>query len=200
METFAGFGEYADTEIGRLIDSLNEIGELENTLVFYIVGDNGTSAEGGMEGTFNEYTSLNGVPESVEDMLEHYDDWGGPMTYPHMAIGWAIAVDTPFSWAKQVASDFGGTRNGMVVHWPQRINGNGEIRSQFSHVIDVAPTIREAIGLPQPKLVDGVEQIPSQGTSLIYTFDDGNAPGRHTTQYSRWPATGHSTRTDGWRA
>jgi arylsulfatase len=128
METFAGFAEYADTEIGRLIDSLRDIGQLDNTLIFYIVGDNGASAEGGPDGVFNEYSSLNGVPESVQDMLKQYDDWGGPNTYPHFAIGWAIAGSTPFSWAKQVASDFGGTRNGMVVHWPKRFSGQGAIR------------------------------------------------------------------------
>ena len=199
METFAAFAEYADAEIGRLINSLREIGQLDNTLIFYIAGDNGTSAEGGMEGAFNELSSLNGVSKSVQDMLKHYDDWGGPMTYPHMAVGWAIAGDTPFSWAKQVASDFGGTRNGMVVHWPKRVKGSREIRNQFAHVIDVVPTILEATGLPQPKLVDGVEQVPVQGTSLVYTFDDAKARDRHTTQYFEM-AGNRALYKDGWLA
>lgn len=183
MEVYAAFSEYADVETGRLIDNLKEIGELDNTLIFYILGDNGTSAEGGPNGVFNEYTSLNGVPESVEEQLRHLDEWGGPMTYPHMAAGWAIALDAPFSYAKQVASDFGGTRNGLIVHWPERFNGNGEIRDQFSHVIDITPTVLEAVGLPEPTMVDGIKQVPIQGTSLVYTFDDAKAPSRHTSQY-----------------
>lgn len=183
METFAAFAEYADAEVGRLIASLRDAGKLDNTLVFYILGDNGTSAEGGMNGTFNEYTFINQVPESVADQLKLFDEWGGPQTYPHMAAGWAIAGDTPFAWAKQVASDFGGTRNGMVVHWPQRVKAGGQVRSQFSHVIDVVPTILEAARLPEPKQVDGFKQVPIQGTSLIYSFDHPGAPTRHTTQY-----------------
>ena len=199
METFAGFAEYADTEIGRLINSLREIGQLENTLIFYIVGDNGASAEGGPAGVFNEYSSLNGVPESVQDMLKRYDEWGDPSTYPHFAIGWAIATNTPFSWAKQIASDFGGTRNGMVVHWPKRFKGKGEVRSQFSHVIDIVPTVLEATGLPQPKVVDGVVQVPVQGTSLVYTFDNPKTPERHATQYFEMVGN-RALYKDGWLA
>lgn len=127
MEVFAGFAEYADTEVGRLIDSLREMGELDNTLVFYIAGDNGTSAEGGMNGVVNEYTALNGVQATVADQLEYLDQWGNEMTYPHMSAGWAVAGDAPFAWAKQVASDFGGTRNGMVIHWPERFKGDAEV-------------------------------------------------------------------------
>jgi arylsulfatase len=183
METFAGFGEYADTEIGRLIDAVADMGQLDNTLVFYIVGDNGTSAEGSMNGLFNETTFFNGVPETVQDQLKYLDDWGGPNTYPHMAAGWAVAGDTPFSWTKQVASDFGGTRNGMVIHWPARIKAKNEVRTQFHHVIDVAPTVLEAAGLPEPKSVNGTVQAPIEGVSMVYTFDDVNAKGRHTTQY-----------------
>lgn len=183
METFAAFAEYADVEIGRLIGSLKEIGELDNTLIFYILGDNGTSAEGNENGVFNEYTSLNRIPETIADQLKHIDHWGDPTTYPHMAAGWAIAGDTPFSWAKQVASDFGGTRNGMIVHWPNRIGKQGQVRSQFSHVTDIAPTILEATGLPEPKMVGGIRQVPIQGTSLAYSFDRPDAPTRHTTQY-----------------
>ena len=183
MEVYAGFGEYADTEIGRLVDAIREMGELDNTLVFYIVGDNGTSAEGGMNGLFNEYTYFNGVAESVADMLAYVDEWGGPTTYPHMAAGWAVAGDTPFAWTKQVASDFGGTRNGMVVHWPKGIAAKGQVRTQFSHVIDIAPTVLEAASLPQPSSVNGTVQVPIQGASLVYSFNDAKAPARHTTQY-----------------
>ncbi len=183
MEVFAAFAEYADTEIGRLVQSLRDIDELDNTLVFYIAGDNGTSAEGGFNGVVNEYTSINGVPETVEGMLEHYDDWGSPMTYPHMAIGWAIASNTPFSWAKQVASDYGGTRNGMVAHWPARFKGTGEVRNQFAHVIDIVPTILEATKIPEPTIVNGIKQVPIQGKSLISTFENPDASTGHDTQY-----------------
>jgi arylsulfatase len=183
MEIFAGFGEYADTEIGRLIQVIGDMNQLDNTLVFYIVGDNGTSAEGGMNGMFNEATYFNGVQETVADIMKHYDQLGGPMSYPHMAAGWAIAGDTPFTWTKQVASNFGGTRNGMVIHWPQRIKAKGEVRSQFHHVIDVAPTVLEAAGLPEPKSVNGTVQEPIEGVSMLYTFDDAKATGKHITQY-----------------
>ena len=183
MEIFAGFGEYADSEIGRLVDAIKEVGQLENTLVFYILGDNGSSAEGGMNGMFSEMTYFNMVQENVADILKHYDDLGGPMSYPHMAAGWAVAGDTPFTWTKQVASNFGGTRNGMVVHWPKRIAAKGEIRSQFHHVIDVAPTVLEAAGLPEPKIVNGTPQAPIEGVSMLYTFDDAKADSRHKTQY-----------------
>lgn len=183
VEVFAAFVDYTDHHIGRVIDAIDSTGQLDNTLVFYIAGDNGTSGEGGRNGMFNEYTYFNGVPEKVEDMLKVMDKWGGPETYPHMAAGWAMALDAPFGWMKQVASDFGGTRNGMVVHWPKRIKATGGIRSQFSHVIDVAPTILEAAGLPEPKVVNGTPQIPMQGASLVYTFDDASAKERHTTQY-----------------
>jgi len=183
MEVFAGFGEYADTEIGRLIQAIEATGQLGNTLVFYIVGDNGASAEGGMVGLFNEMTYFNGVNETVQDVLKHYDELGGPTTYPHYAAGWAVAGDTPFTWTKQVASSYGGTRNGMVIHWPAGITAKGQVRSQWHHVIDIAPTILEAAGLPEPKSVNGTPQTPIEGVSLAYTFADPNAPSRHTTQY-----------------
>jgi len=183
MEIFAGFGEYADTEIGRLIQAVEQTGQMDNTLIFYIVGDNGTSAEGGMNGLFNEYTYFAGLHETVEDILKHYDELGGPMSYPHMAAGWAVAGDTPFTWTKQVASSFGGTRNGMVIHWPKRIKAKGEVRTQFHHVIDIAPTILEAAGLPEPKVVNGTPQAPIEGVSMVYTFDDAKAKDRHKTQY-----------------
>jgi arylsulfatase len=183
MEVFAGFGEYADTEIGRLIHAIRETGQLDNTLIFYIVGDNGASAEGGMVGLFNEMTYFNGVHETVQDILKHYDELGGPSTYPHYAAGWAVAGDSPFEWTKQVASSYGGTRNGMVIHWPKGITTKGEVRSQWHHVIDIAPTILEAAGLPEPKSVNGTVQTPIEGVSMVYTFADAKAPSRHTTQY-----------------
>jgi len=183
MEVYAGFGEYADTEIGRLVDAIGETGQLDNTLIIYILGDNGTSAEGGMNGMFSEMTYFNGVQETVADMLEKYDEWGGPTTYPHMAAGWAVAGDTPFMWTKQVASNFGGTRNGMIVSWPKRVTARGEVRSQFHHVIDVAPTVLEAASLPEPKSVNGTVQEPIEGVSMMYTFDDAKAESRHKTQY-----------------
>ena len=150
-----GFLEHTDNEIGRFKKALEDIGEMDNTLFIYIAGDNGTSAEGGFVGMYNEMTYFNGVAEKVEDLIPLIDKWGGPETFPHMAAGWAVAFDTPFTWTKQVASDFGGTRNGMVIHWPKGIKEKGGLRSQFSHVIDIAPTILEAAGLPQPKSVNG---------------------------------------------
>jgi arylsulfatase len=183
MEVFAGFAEHTDFEIGRLINAIGDIGQLENTLVFYILGDNGASAEGGMSGLFNEMTYFNGVQENVEDVLKFYDELGGPTTYGHFAAGWAVAGDTPFTWTKQVASNYGGTRNGMVVHWPKGLQGKGELRSQWHHVIDIAPTILEAAGLPEPKMVNGIPQTPIEGVSLLYSFNDARAKDRHVTQY-----------------
>ena len=182
-EVFAAFLDYTDHEIGRMLKAVEDVGQTDNTMVIYIAGDNGASGEGGENGMFNEYTYFNGVKETVPDMLKVMDKWGGPETYPHMAAGWALAFDAPFGWMKQVASDFGGTRNGMVVHWPKGIKVKNEVRSQFSHVIDVAPTILEAAGLPEPKVVNGTPQIPMEGTSLAYSFNDGKAAERHTTQY-----------------
>jgi arylsulfatase len=183
MEVFAAYGEFADYEVGRLVKSIEETGQMANTLIFYILGDNGASAEGGMNGLFNESTYFNGVHEKVDDILKHYDELGGPLSYGHYAAGWAVAGDTPFTWTKQVATNYGGTRNGMVVHWPQRIKARGEVRSQWHHVIDVAPTILEAAGLPQPKTVNGTVQTPIEGVSMLYTFDDAGAKDRHLTQY-----------------
>jgi arylsulfatase len=169
--------------VGRLVERLRDIGELDNTLFYYIVGDNGASAEGGPEGTYNEMMALNGIVGNASQMMGHLEDWGGPTTFPHFAIGWAWAGNTPFQWTKQVASHFGGTRNGMVLHWPNRIKARGEIRSQFHHVIDVAPTVLEAAGLPEPKLVNGVAQRPMDGVSMLYSVDDAKAADRRTTQY-----------------
>lgn len=183
MEIFAAFGEYTDVEIGRLVKAIGDMGQLDNTLIFYIVGDNGASAEGGMNGVVNEMSYFNGVEETAADVLKHYDELGGPNSYGHYAAGWAVAGNTPFTWTKQVASNYGGTRNGMVVYWPARVKARGEVRSQWHHVIDIAPTILEAAGLPEPKVVNGTAQTPIQGVSMLYTLDDGNAADRHTTQY-----------------
>jgi arylsulfatase A-like enzyme len=182
-EVFAGFLEQTDHEVGRFRKAIEDIGEIDNTLFIYIAGDNGSSAEGGFVGMFNEMTYFNGVAEKVEDLIPLIDKWGGPETFPHMAAGWAVAFDAPFSWTKQVASDFGGTRNGVVISWPNGIKDKGGLRTQFSHVIDVAPTVLEAAGLPEPKIVNGTVQKPLEGASLVYSFDDANAPERHTTQY-----------------
>ncbi len=183
METFAGFAEHTDYEVGRLVAQLEALGELDSTIFFYIVGDNGASAEGGPEGTYNEMMALNGVIGRAEQMMGHIDNWGDASTYPHFAIGWAWAGNTPFQWTKQIASHFGGTRNGMVLHWPARIKAGGGVRSQFHHVIDVAPTVLEATGLPEPRFVNGVEQRPMDGISMLYTVDRAQAADRRTTQY-----------------
>jgi arylsulfatase len=183
MEVYAGFAEQTDYEVGRLISTIQELGKLDNTVVIFIAGDNGASAEGQMNGMFSEMTYFNGVPETVPDMLKHYDDWGSPSTYPHFSAGWAVAMDAPFSWTKQVASDFGGTRNGMIVQWPKGIQSKGEIRSQFGHVIDIAPTVYEVTKIPAPKIVNGIEQDPIEGTSLAYSFNQGDAKEQHNVQY-----------------
>lgn len=183
MEVFAGFASHTDNEVGRLVQSLEEMGELDNTLIVYLVGDNGSSAEGGMLGMFNEMTYFNGVAESTEFMLQKIDQWGGPECFNHFAAGWAVAGNTPFTWTKQVASNFGGTRNGIVFHWPQGIKARGEIRSQFHHVVDLAPTIFEAARVPAPKVVNGIPQRPIEGVSMAYSFDAPKSPDRRQTQY-----------------
>ncbi len=183
MEVFAGFAEHTDFEVGRLVDAIAGLGQLDNTLVFYIFGDNGASAEGGMNGMFSEMTYFNGVQESVADVLKHYDELGGPYAYGHYAAGWAVAGGTPFTWTKQIASNYGGTRNGLVVHWPRGVKAKGEVRSQWHHVIDVVPTVLQAAGLPEPKRVDGVPQTPIEGVSMLGSFDDAKARDNHVTQY-----------------
>ena len=185
METFAAFTEHTDNEVGRLVDAIDEIGALDNTLFIYIMGDNGSSAEGGLVGTYNELIVLNGLygKETIDDMLARADDWGGPNSFPHMSCGWSVATDTPFRWTKQVAGDYGGTRNGMVMHWPKGFKSKGEIRSQWHHVNDVGPTILEAVKLPEPKMINGVKQRPMDGVSMLYAADNPKAEDRHTVQY-----------------
>ena len=185
-EVFAAYAAYTDYEIGRVIQEVQDQGKLDNTIIIYICGDNGTSAEGTPEGTYNTLTAYNGIltiPEPLQ--LLHYEDWGSDKTYPHMAVGWTWAFDTPFKWAKQVASHFGGTRQGLAISWPGHITDVGGIRTQFSHVIDIVPTILEATGIKAPEMVNGIPQKPIEGVSMAYTFDkaNGNAPSKHATQY-----------------
>ncbi len=183
MEVYAGFAEHTDMEVGRLLQAIEDMGQLDNTLFVYIVGDNGASAEGGPVGSYNEMLALNGIISDVKSQIGHLDQWGGPKTFPHYAVGWAHALNAPFQWTKQVASHFGGTRNGMVMHWPRGIKAKGEIRSQFHHVIDVAPTVLDAAGLPEPTRVNGIEQRRMDGVSMLYAAADAKAAGRRTTQY-----------------
>ena len=182
-EVFAAFTEYSDYEAGRLIQAIDDLGELDNTLVIYITGDNGASVEGDRTGQWNWNHYLNGVEETPDEQEAKLEEWGGPTTYPMYHMGWAIAFNSPFALSKQVAGDFGGTRNGTVIHWPERIQKGGGLRTQFSHVNDVAPTILEAANLPMPNTINGVTQIPMQGTSLVYTFDNPDAKEKHNTQY-----------------
>jgi len=184
MEIYAGFLEYADHHTGRLIDSLKDLKILDDTLIYYIIGDNGASAEGTLIGSFNEQ-AVGEAPDlnTPEFMIEHMDDLGTARANNHYAVGWAHAMNTPYQWTKQVASHFGGTRNGTIIHWPRGFKAKGEIRSQFHHVIDVAPTVLEVAGLPQPTMVNGVLQEPLHGVSMAYSFDDAKAAERHETQY-----------------
>src|SRR4029078_12568176 len=185
MEVYAGFLEHTDHHVGRLVDALDDLGVLEDTLVYYIIGDNGASAEGTINGTFNEMFMFNGAValETPEFVVSHIDELGTPTSYNHFAVGWAHAMDTPYQWTKQVASHWGGTRNGTIVHWPSGFSARGETRHQFHHVIDVAPTVLEVAGLPEPTFVHGVHQRPWEGVSMAYTFEDADAPERHETQY-----------------
>jgi arylsulfatase A-like enzyme len=184
-EVFAGYAAYVDDEIGRVIQAVEDLGKLDNTLIIYITGDNGTSAEGSTIGTPNVMTSYQGIPVPVPEQMKFYDIWGSPKTYPHMSVAWSWAFDTPFKWTKQVASHFGGTRQGMVIAWPNRIKDAGGIRSQFHHMIDIVPTILEATGIPAPAMVDGIGQKPIEGVSMTYTFGpaNANAPSARSTQY-----------------
>ena len=200
MEVYAATLSHADNQIGRLLDAVLESGQLENTLVIFLMGDNGASAEGTLQGTTNEVaTAANGVTESLPYLLSMIDELGGPLTYNHYPVAWAHAMDTPMQWTKQVASHFGGTRNGMVVSWPRRIKDSGGRRSQFCHVIDIVPTIYEATGIVPPTVMDGVPQKPIEGVSLVYTFDNANAPTRHGTQYFELVGN-RAIYKDGWMA
>jgi arylsulfatase len=185
MEIYAGFLEHTDHHIGRVIDALEDLEILDDTLIFYIIGDNGASAEGTINGTFNEMFTLNGAfdIETVEFMRSRIDDFGTPDAFNHYAVGWAHAMDTPYQWTKQVASHWGGTRNGTVVHWPNGFTSRSEVRSQFHHVIDIATTVLDAAGLPHPTFVNGVQQEPLHGVSMRYSFDDKDAADVRTTQY-----------------
>ncbi|MFD6164450.1 arylsulfatase [Oerskovia sp. NPDC060287] len=185
MEVYAGFLEHTDHHVGRVIDAISDLGVLGDTLVYYIIGDNGASAEGTVNGAFNEMANFNGMAgiETPEFLLSKLDELGSPSSYNHYAVGWAHAMDTPFQWTKQVASHWGGTRNGTIVHWPNGIAEKGGLRSQFAHCIDVAPTILEAAGLPEPTMVNGVLQSPMEGTSMLYSFAGADVPERHDLQY-----------------
>jgi arylsulfatase len=185
MEVYAGFMEHTDHHVGRLLDALQDLGVMDDTLIYVIIGDNGASAEGTVNGSFNEMLMLNGASalETVEFMASKIDSFGGPDSYNHYAVGWAHALDTPYQWTKQVASHWGGTRNGTIVHWPNGIAARGEVRSQFHHVIDIAPTVLEAAGIPEPTFVHGVQQKPYEGVSMAYSFNVPAAAERHETQY-----------------
>src|SRR5262245_10138577 len=174
MEVYAGFMEQTDHHVGRVIDALADLGILGDTLIYLIIGDNGASAEGSLQGTFNEMVTLGGFGhlETAESLIPRLDEFGSPTAYNHYAVGWAHAMNTPYQWTKQVASHWGGTRNGTIVHWPAGIAGKGETRSQFHHVIDVAPTVLEVAGLPHPLIVNGVMQKPIEGVSMAYSFND----------------------------
>jgi len=201
-DVFAAYVAYTDHEIGRVIQAVEDMGKLDNTLIIYINGDNGTSAEGTLVGTPNEVAMFNGVIVPVEDQLKYfYDAWGTDQTYPHMAVGWAWAFDTPFSWTKQIASHFGGVRQGTAMSWPKVIKDKGGVRHQFHHVIDIVPTILEATGVRAPKIVDGIKQSPIEGVSMMYTFDkkNANAASTHKTQYFEMMGD-HAIYHDGWIA
>jgi arylsulfatase A-like enzyme len=201
-DVFAAYTAYVDNEIGRVIQAVQDMGKLDNTLIIYINGDNGTSSEGTMMGTPNWMTAANGVLELPEaEYLRYYESWGSEQTYPHMAVPWSWAFDTPFKWVKQIASHFGGTRQGMAISWPGHINDVGSIRTQFHHVIDIVPTLLEAAGIQEPDTVDGITQKPIEGVSMVYTFDkaNANAPSKRVTQYFEMFANRGIYR-DGWYA
>ena len=185
MEIYAGFLEQTDHEVGRIVDAIGDLGVLDDTLIYYIIGDNGASAEGSPNGCFNEMVTLNGLGgiETIEFLLSKVDDFGTPQAYNHYAVGWAHALCTPYQWTKQVASHWGGTRNGTIVHWPNGFADKGKTRNQFHHVIDVAPTVLEAAGLPAPVFVNGIQQAPFEGVSMLATLRDGAAPETHDVQY-----------------
>jgi arylsulfatase len=199
MENYAAFMAHTDHEVGRLIDSLDQSGELDNTLIFFIVGDNGASGEGGLEGTFNELASLAGYNPGLAGIVDRIDEIGQPDSDPHVPVGWAWATDSPFQWTKQVASHFGGTRNPLVVHWPKGIKAKGELRTQFHHCIDIVPTILDCCNVAEPKQVNGIPQKPIEGVSMRYSFDEGKAKSQRTTQYFEMMGN-RGVYHDGWMA
>jgi arylsulfatase A-like enzyme len=199
METFAGFAEHTDAQVGRLVDAMTEAGVLDDTLVVYILGDNGGSGEGGMLGTLNAERGYNGITETAEFMAERLGDLGGPSTFPLHPVGWTLAMNTPYRWAKMVASHFGGTRNGMITHWPNGIERGGELRHQWHHVNDMFATVLDAAGIAPPVSVNGVQQQRIDGTSMVYSFNDPQAPDQHTTQYFEMMGN-RGIYHDGWMA
>ncbi|RCV57583.1 arylsulfatase [Marinitenerispora sediminis] len=199
MELYAGFAEHTDDQVGRLVDALDDAGALDDTLFIYVLGDNGASAEGGLGGTLNEHRFASGIPDTAEYINANADALGDATTHAHYPVGWALAMNTPYPWTKQVASHFGGTRDGMVVHWPNGIEERGGIRHQFHHVIDVMPTVLEAAGIPAPATVDGVAQQAVEGTSMLYSFNDVGAPDRRRLQYFEMVGN-RGIYHDGWMA
>jgi arylsulfatase A-like enzyme len=199
MEVYAAALTHADHQIGRVVQAIEELGKLDNTLIIYIQGDNGASGEGGVNGLYNEMTILNGIREDYRATLQHMDELGSPATYNHYPAGWAHAMDTPFQWTKQIASHFGGTRNGLVISWPRHIKDKGGIRNQFHHVIDIAPTVFEAVGVRMPAILHGVQQKPIEGVSMMYSFADAKAPSTRRTQYFEMFGN-RAVYSDGWIA
>lgn len=199
MEVYAGALSHMDHQINRILDAVEETGEMDNTLVIYLMGDNGASAEGSPDGLLNEMTFFNNIQVPFDDTYDRMDELGGPNTFGHFPSAWAHAMDTPFQWTKQIASHFGGTRNGLAISWPQRITAKGQIRSQFHHVIDIVPTILEATGLPAPASINGVAQKPIEGVSMAYSFDDAQATSRRDTQYFEM-LSNRAIYSDGWVA
>jgi arylsulfatase A-like enzyme len=198
-EVYAAYLAYTDYEIGRVVKCVEDMGKLDNTLIIYISGDNGASPEGTLLGTPNEMAAFNGVVLPVKEQMKFYDSWGSSATYPHMSVGWAWAFDTPFQWTKEIASHLGGTKQGMVMVWPKRLKDTGSLRSQFHHVIDIAPTILEACGIEQPVMVNGAPQKPIEGVSMVYTWDHANADSKHKTQYFEMMGN-RAIYHDGWMA
>jgi arylsulfatase len=199
METYAGFAEHTDAQVGRFVDALEEAGVLDDTIFFYLLGDNGASGEGGPRGTFREHLVGHGLADDTADMAARLDELGDATTYPIYPVGWALAMNTPYQWTKQIASHLGGTRDGMIVRWGNGISERGGVRHQWHHVIDVLPTVLEAVGLPAPASVQGITQQPIEGVSMRYTFDDAEAPDRRTTQYFEMIGN-RGIYQDGWNA
>src|SRR5262249_35155684 len=199
MEVFAAYGAACDYEMGRVVDAVKQLPDANNTIIIYIAGDNGSSAEGGLEGSINENLFFNGFSEKWQDNLKVIDELGGPKHFNHFPSAWAHAMDTPFQWTKQIASHFGGTRNPMIVSWPAKIKDRGGLRSQFIHTIDIVPTLYELTGITAPTVLNGVPQKPIEGISFAYTFDDAKAKGRRTTQYFEM-ACARGIYHEGWMA